>query len=43
MKKNGQKTFVVQEKFVYLHCQYKCIDYPGRIPRGQDHIATAPI
>ena len=43
MKKNRQKTFVVQEKFVYLHCQHKCIDYPVSFRVGAGPYRHRPI
>jgi hypothetical protein len=39
----GEKIWKLRKYFVYLQRQNNSFDYPGRIPRGQDHIATAQL
>ena len=41
--KKAAKIFGGKEKNDYLCIVKAMFDYPGRIPRGQDHIATAHL
>ena len=40
MLENAQIIWIFQKNILYLPRQKVTFDYPGRIPRGQDHIDT---
>ena len=40
MLENAQIICIFQKNILYLPRQKVTFDYPGRIPRGQDHIDT---